>query len=143
MNGRNKDVKSDGSVVDETEKTKKPHWFTVRFLGLSFWVFLILKCFRFMLAKLCINFLFLCEKSLGESNATKICAMTEDCFEQKNEGMHIHGWCANFKINQERVCLANLKYRVMFTHINKFKDHWTGSIEEETSCACFMCKFFS
>ena len=96
-----------------------------------------------MLAKLYINLLFLCEKSLGESNATKICAMTEDCFEQKNKSMRIHGRCANFKMNQERVCLANLKYRVMFTHINKFKDHLTGSIEKETSCACFMYKFFS
>ena len=70
--------------------------------------------------------------------------MTENCFEQKNESMRSHGWCANFKMDQqERVCLCDLKYRVMFPYINKFKARWAGSIEEETPCACFVCKIFS
>ena len=99
--------------------------------------------FRFMVGKICINLFFLSEKRLGESDANKICKMTEDCFEQKNESMRSHGWCANFKMDQERVCLGDLGYRVMFTYINKFKAHWTGSIEEETPCACFTCKCFS
>ena len=55
--------------------------------------------FRFMLGKICINLFFLSEKRLGESDANKICAMTEDCFEQRNESMRSHGWCANFKMD--------------------------------------------
>ena len=69
--------------------------------------------------------------------------MTEDCFEQKNESMHSHGWCANFKMDQERVCLCDLKYRVMFTYIIKFKARWTSSIEGKMPCACFMGKIFN
>ena len=99
--------------------------------------------FRFMLGKIAINLFFLSEKRLGESDANKICAMTEDSFEKKNESMNSLGWCANFKMDQERAYLSNLKYRVMFTCINKFKACWTGSIEKETSCACFICRFSS
>ena len=40
--------------------------------------------FRFMLGKICINLFFLSEKKLGQSDASKIWAMTEDCFEKEN-----------------------------------------------------------
>ena len=63
--------------------------------------------FRFTLGKICMDLFFLSEKRLGESDANKICAMSEDCFEQKNESMRSHCWCANFKMGQERVCLGN------------------------------------
>ena len=98
--------------------------------------------FRFMLGKFSINLFFLSEIRLGESNANKICAMTEDCFEQKNESMHCLGWCSDFKMDQERVCLGNLKYRVMFTYINIFKACWAGSTEEEKSCVYVLCVNF-
>ena len=52
------------------------------------------------------------------------------------------GWCSNFKMDQERVCLNDLKYRIMFTYINIFRARWTGSIEEETSCVYILCVNF-
>ena len=89
-----------------------------------------------MLGKICINLFFLSEKRLGESDASKVCPMTEDCFEQKNESMRGHGWCANFKMNQDRVCLSDLKYRV--TGLVVLKKKHLGHV----LCVIFLVNFY-
>ena len=81
---------------------------------------------------------------MGKSDANKVCAIAEDCFEQK---MHSLGWCANYKVDQERAEIDDLNHTVTFTYINNCKARWTGSInsaeEEEKLCKYFMCEFYS
>ena len=77
------------------------------------------------------------EKRLGESDARKICTIAEDCFEHE---MHSFGWCANYKIDQERAVIDDLNYSLTFTYINNSKARWTGCTvsakEEEKLCKC-------
>ena len=83
------------------------------------------------------------EKRLGGSDARKICAIAEDCFEYEIRSL---GWCANYKIDQKSAVIDDLNYRVTFTYINNSKARWTGSTvsaeEEEKLCKCPMCQYY-
>ena len=51
---------------------------------------------------------------------------------------------ANYKIDQQRIEIGDLNYRVIFTYINDSKAHWTGTIdneEERKFCKFFKCEF--
>ena len=38
------------------------------------------------------------------------------------------GWCANFKIDTERINIDNLKFRTILTFINNFLARWVGRV---------------
>ena len=98
---------------------------------------------RFVCGKISISLLFSSEKRLGEFDARKICTITEDFFEHE---MHNLGWCANYKIDQERAVIDYLNYRVTFTYINNSKAGCTGNTvsaeDEEKLCKCPMCEYY-
>ena len=92
------------------------------------------------------NCSFCLKKRLGEFDAHKVRSIAEDCFEQKNKNMRGLGWCANYKIDQQRVEIRDLNYWVIFTYINDSKACWTDVIDSEEEgkfSKCFMCKFYS
>ena len=101
---------------------------------------------RFVYGKICINFFILSEKRLSESDEHKACTIVEKCFEQKNKTMRTLGWCANYKIDSERVKIGDLSYGATFSYINDSKACWTGVIDGEEDevnfCKCFMCEFY-
>ena len=86
------------------------------------------------------------EKRLSESDEHEACTIVEKCFEQKNKIMCTLGWCANYKIDPERVKIGDLSYRETFSYINDSKARWTGLIDSEEHevnfCKCFMCEFY-
>ena len=99
---------------------------------------------RFVYGKICIT-LFVCflyEKRLSATDAGRACTIAEDCF---NREMHKLGWCANYKINQEKAAVGDSNYRLIFSYINNSKARWAGSVEEEEEeklCNCIMCEFY-
>ena len=86
------------------------------------------------------NCFFLSEKRLGESKAHKVCSIAEDCFKQENKNMRGLSWCGNYKIDQQRVEIGDLNYRVIFTYVNDSKAQSTSFIDREEEgkfCKCF------
>ena len=106
-------------ILDKSLETELNFCMNVkdRFLKTLFDERIVLK---FMYGKISINLFFLSEKRFGKSDTNKVCSIAEDCFEQK---MHCLGWCANYKIDQERAEIDDLNHRVTFTYINNCKAH--------------------
>ena len=91
-------------------------------------------------SKIYVTLFFMSEKKLGESDANNILSIVEECFEQKNKILRDLGWCANFKIDIEKINIDNLKFRTTLTFINNFVARWVGSASsEETPCRCDSC----
>ena len=67
---------------------------------------------RFVYGKISITLFFLSEQRLSARDACTVCLLTEECF---NQDIHKLGWCANYKIDQERVETSNFNYRLMFS----------------------------
>ena len=51
------------------------------------------------------------EKSLGEAEANDILSIVEKCFERENQILRRLGWCANFKMESERIGIDDLNFR--------------------------------
>ena len=51
------------------------------------------------------------EKRLGEAEANDILSIVEKCFERENKILHRLGWCADFKIERERIGIDDLNFR--------------------------------
>ena len=78
------------------------------------------------------------EKRLSAPDAGKACTNAENCF---NREMHKLGWCANYKIHQEKAAVGDFNYRLIFSYINSSKARWSGSVgeeEEENVCNCIV-----
>ena len=55
------------------------------------------------------------EKRLGEAEANDILSIVEKCFEQENKILRGLGWCANFKIESERIGIDDLNFRTILS----------------------------
>ena len=83
------------------------------------------------------------EKRLSAPDAGKVCAIAEDCF---NREMHKLGWCANYKMDQEKAAVGDFNCRQIFSYINNSKAccaDRVGEEEEENLCNCIMCEFYA
>ena len=68
------------------------------------------------------------------------CQLLKNALNKKNKILRDLGWCANFKIDIERINIDNLKFRTTLTFINNFVARWVGSASsEETPCRCDSC----
>ena len=91
-------------------------------------------------SKIYVTLFFMFEKRFAESDANNILSIVEECFQLKNKILDDLGWCANFKIDIERINTDNLKFRTTLTFINNFVTCWFNSISsEETPCRCDSC----
>ena len=96
--------------------------------------------FGYINSKIYVTLFFMSEKRLGESDANDILSIVKECFEQKNKILRDLGWCANFKIDIERINIDNLKFRTTLTFINNFVARWVSSVSsEETLYRCDSC----
>ena len=60
--------------------------------------------------------------------------------------MHKPGWCANYKISQEKTAVGDFNYRVILSYINNSKARWAGRVkenEEENLCNCIVYEFYA
>ena len=91
----------------------------------------------FVYGKISVTLFFLSEKRLSARDAGTVCSLTEECF---NQDMHKLGWCANYKIDQERVEAGNFNYRLMFSYINNSEARWgkNNDVSEENLFKCIM-----
>ena len=82
------------------------------------------------------------EKRLGEAEANDILQIFEKCFERENKILRGLGWCANFKIESEKIGIYDLNFRTTLSFVNNFVARWVGSVsskDEETPCNCDLC----
>ena len=82
------------------------------------------------------------EKRFSGRDAGTVCSLTEEYF---NQNMHKPGWCANYKIDQERVEAGNFNYHLMFSYINYSEARWgkNDDVSEENLCKCIMCEAYA
>ena len=97
---------------------------------------------RFVYSKILITLLFLSEKRLSARDATTVCSVTEKCF---NQDVHKLGWCANYKIDQERVEVGNFNHSLMFSCVKNSEAGWgkNDDVSEENLCECIMCEGYA
>ena len=60
--------------------------------------------------------------------------------------MHKLGWCANYKIDQEKAAVGDFNYKLIFSYISNSKVGWAGRVREEKEenlCNCITCEFYA
>ena len=94
---------------------------------------------RFVYGKISITLFFLSEKRLSTPDAGTVCTVAEECLSKE---MRQLGWCANYKIEQERTVVGDFNYCLMFSYINNSKDRWGryDDVSEEDICNCILCE---
>ena len=63
---------------------------------------------------------FLSEKRLGEAEENYILSNVEKFFERENKILRGLAWCANFKIESEKIGIEDLNFRTTLSFVNNF-----------------------
>ena len=96
----------------------------------------------YLYSKIYVTLFFMSEKRLGEAEANNILSIVEKCFERENKILRGLGWCANFKIETEKIGIDDLNSRTTLSFVNNFVARWVGSVSskgEETPCNYNLC----